>query len=546
MGPGISCCLCCGHRQTQTKRDNDTKFGVLLTELKHLLQESGNSIVSPDNHYAQSPDSMTSDSEEINRLDDLIRQLQTRRAILLRRTNHQRSPICKLPTELLAEIFQYADAMDRPSGCSLSKRRHPLTPIRLGAVCSHWRQVAWSSPQLWTQMPLTGCWAWQQHFPIATIFRTYFRNMKARPLELIVDCFRGGPLDSDDERSDVIPHEDAFKTIFVENGHRLKTLRFKTWPRPWLSHIAKVQQAVTFSNLEEVWMKSSFDTLDGTFSITNAPRLRTVELTGISGSAVVDLPWNVITHLTLTHISSNLCLKLFVQCPNLEYFSCKDLHTSPTSDSLAIKDSIALERLKDLHYLDHDLTRPWKDAMGRYLSFPSLETITWRPHWSANIDWQLLCLYPNSIQNLDFRLRRRDKRRLKSMLLPLISLSNLKISCWPSLKTSLLELLTPQPNRALQMLPSLRKLHLTAKTNQMTTCTVQTFLEMIRLRRTATKETLDHLILSFDYLKPWPRDFIEGMREFVGDGMKVVVEEDEVEIECDWQRHDLLDDLSEF
>lgn len=511
-------------------------FSSILAQLNHLLQGPNNFAVP--GRDVQFTDNAGTTHDEINVLDDLIIQLRSRRAVLLRRTNFEQSHICRLPSELLAEIFQLADAIDKTAGCSPSKRRHPLTPMRLGAVCSHWREVAWSSPQLWTQMPLTGCWAWQHNFPIAATFRTYFQNLKATSLKLLVNCFRGGPLDSSDGEADGIPHEDAFNTVFVENAGKLRAMDFSMWPRPWLPHIARVQQTIAFSNLEEVRMRSIFDSLDTTFSITNAPRLRSVELTGVLGSATINLPWNGITHLNLSQVSSDICLKLFVQCSNLTSFSCRDLSSSSTSVSNEIKKPVTFEHLKEFHYLDCEVTRPWRDVMGQYLTFSSLESVIWRPDWSGNVDWQLLCGNPDSIKGLEFRMRRRDKRRLKNMLFPLVYLEELKISSWPSIKLSLLELLTPQRQRTLQMLPSLRRLHLSARSNQMTTVAVEALLEMIRLRRTSTKGTLDHLILSYEYVNPWPREFIEGMKEFIHDGMKLVIEEDEVEKKYDWLRND--------
>lgn len=537
---GMHDCPRCGHIDLRNICDHDTKLSIILTELNTLLEVS-NIQGSPCHPPTQPTDYMTSIPGEIDRLNDLISKLQSRRALLLQRMNHQSSPICALPSELLAEIFQYADAIDRPTGCSVSKRRHPLTPFRLGAVCSHWRQVAWSSPQLWSHIPLTGCWAWQNSFPVATVLKTYFENMKAMSLEMAVGCFRGGPFDISDVGAGVILHEDAFRTIFVENADKLKKLGFRMWPRPWLPHIDKVQQTVTFSNLEEVTIKSVFDIFDGTFSIINAPRLRTVELAGVSTLATIRLPWSQITRLVLSHMSSDLCLTLFIRCMNLEYFRCHDLNSSSVPSSGAVKEPITFRHLKTFHFMDKGASEAWREAVGQYFSFPTLESVIWQPSWGANVGWQLLCLFPDSIQSLKFQLRRRDKGPLKSALCALVSLSSLRISCWPSLKHSLLELLTPQLGAMFLMLPSLRELHLSARTNQMTRFAVETLLEMIRLRRTITKGTLDRLVLSYnDYsgINPWPRNFVQGIREFVRDGMKVVIEVEGESVDYEWLQGD--------
>jgi len=85
-------------------------------------------------------------SDELNRLNHLIYRLQTRRTTLIQQENAQHSAIFRLPSEILAEIFVYT--VDKSSGCSFNttvRRRHIFTPIRLCAVCSHWRHVGYGS-----------------------------------------------------------------------------------------------------------------------------------------------------------------------------------------------------------------------------------------------------------------------------------------------------------------------------------------------------------------------------------------------------------------
>ena len=69
---------------------------------------------------------------------------------------------------------------------------------------------------------------------------------------------------------------------------------------------------------------------------------------------------------------------------------------------------------------------------------------------------------------------------------------------------------------------------MTARSNDMTPETVQIILTMIKLQRILTPAKLDHLVLSYYVpscgLDPWPRPFVEGLKEFVSEGMKVVIE----------------------
>jgi hypothetical protein len=134
------------------------------------------------------------------------------------------------------------------------------------------------------------------------------------------------------------------------------------------------------------------------------------------------------------------------------------------------------------------------------------------------------------------------------MFVPLDSLEELKISCWPAIKLSVLDLLTPSKGKKHHLLPSLTKLHLTARTNEMTPGIVRSLLTMTSLRRALTKGKLDHLALSYSVrpaqLEPWPLEFIEGMSPFVQDGMNVVIKADDGEVEYDWLRSDTVESSS--
>ncbi|KAF8809807.1 hypothetical protein BYT27DRAFT_7093259, partial [Phlegmacium glaucopus] len=66
------------------------------------------------------------------------------------RINHLQSPILRrIPPEIISHIFNlYLPEfhIDNPRD---SKEAVPLT---LGAVCKSWRNIAWSSPTLWSSM----------------------------------------------------------------------------------------------------------------------------------------------------------------------------------------------------------------------------------------------------------------------------------------------------------------------------------------------------------------------------------------------------------
>lgn len=57
-------------------------------------------------------------------------------------------PVLQLPSEILAEIFMHMFRYNKIE-CWVAK-----TPMVLGEVCSTWRAVAWSIPQVWCTLSL--------------------------------------------------------------------------------------------------------------------------------------------------------------------------------------------------------------------------------------------------------------------------------------------------------------------------------------------------------------------------------------------------------
>ncbi|KAF9443286.1 hypothetical protein P691DRAFT_609822, partial [Macrolepiota fuliginosa MF-IS2] len=116
-------------------------------------------------------DEITLVQDRICVLESKIASLNEERAQLLRRCNELRSPVKKyLPPEVLSNIFQFAcsDALTKshantnvlmqtlPYDIDLPnwKSNGPYLPVVLGSVCSFWRQVVQSTPQVWTIIKL--------------------------------------------------------------------------------------------------------------------------------------------------------------------------------------------------------------------------------------------------------------------------------------------------------------------------------------------------------------------------------------------------------
>ena len=90
--------------------------------------------------------------EELKELDALSERLVFNRYALKRKINQLHSPIVRnLPPDVTSTIFEFC-----------LPDRHPLPysewdwnvsiPLSLGAICSYWREIAWSTPTLWSSL----------------------------------------------------------------------------------------------------------------------------------------------------------------------------------------------------------------------------------------------------------------------------------------------------------------------------------------------------------------------------------------------------------
>ena len=102
--------------------------------------------------------------DEIVELDTLLGRLRLKRYDLKRKINRFHSRIvCQLPPDVTAIIFEFClpdftdYQMDRLSAVSpftcFTKLKEDLSiPLSLGAICSYWREIAWSTPSLWSSL----------------------------------------------------------------------------------------------------------------------------------------------------------------------------------------------------------------------------------------------------------------------------------------------------------------------------------------------------------------------------------------------------------
>ena len=92
--------------------------------------------------------------DELAELDAMSERLRLKRYTIKRKINRYHSPIIRhLPPDVMSTIFEFclADFTDYQYQYLLYNDGLFL-PLSLGAICSYWRDIAWSTPSLWSSL----------------------------------------------------------------------------------------------------------------------------------------------------------------------------------------------------------------------------------------------------------------------------------------------------------------------------------------------------------------------------------------------------------
>ncbi|XP_006455945.1 hypothetical protein AGABI2DRAFT_121859 [Agaricus bisporus var. bisporus H97] len=113
----------------------------------YLLQEDSPFIV------AERLTDLALVDDQINRLNDHIRDVHRTRSDFLYHSNQIHSPATTLPIEVLSAIFCHlVDPELRPSEPTTSSHTHLRQSFILSSVSSHWRQAALGTSELWEKI----------------------------------------------------------------------------------------------------------------------------------------------------------------------------------------------------------------------------------------------------------------------------------------------------------------------------------------------------------------------------------------------------------
>ncbi|EKM74417.1 hypothetical protein AGABI1DRAFT_109955 [Agaricus bisporus var. burnettii JB137-S8] len=324
---------------------------------------------------------------EVRRLEDLIPRLQEEKAVLLRRINNAQERTRHLPFEVLSNIFLFARPpidftahepryyhFDDPDYPPLTGHFDPDEDFHhtLAAVSHRWRQVALSTPQLWTSISL-------HVLNTFTDFNTslldlYFKNARNLPVSVQMD-FSNPALVWEKippRRSDFLTRlEPLAEFIFDENADKVQSLSLIRPPAEWFYSTRS-----NFPHCDSVtiyWLTPE-DESNFFYDFEEFTSLHQVKLSG--SGLTFTLPASV-SALQLSQTDLTGCLESLARSPNLIRLDITNAWTTAFSSALfnvAIK-PIVLHRLEILTWsemvvdVNHDFLR--------YARFVNLTTLEW-------------------------------------------------------------------------------------------------------------------------------------------------------------------------
>lgn len=270
---------------------------------------------------------------EIGKLNRQIEPLLGKRARLLRRLNDLQAYTSVLPLETLALIFEYA--------CALPPTIHdddPHFPVVLGGVSTHWREVAWSTPPLWTALAITLTSAHVAPIAAISLLRLYLENAGRHCLSVRVHI--SDEVDDEDDagpscgpESGQVPIAELFH-LMLRSPERIKEMFCDYFCFRWWSLVsAAINDTTVFHNLEYLHLGIPLDApetpaIEGEIEDSSeslltrrAPRLHHVSL--LAGIPPMPLPLKQVTTLSLESIPIDKCMGLLKHCPSLTDYHCR-------------------------------------------------------------------------------------------------------------------------------------------------------------------------------------------------------------------------------
>ena len=301
--------------------------------------------------------------DELVQLDALLERLRLKRNDLKRKINRFHSPIVRqLPPDVTSTIFEFC----------LPETKHPLSfyteedhsiPLSLEAICSYSREIAWSSPSLWSSLVVR---VTSKHDSRITtgIVQEWLARSGQLPLSILVIPFDGRTASA---LAEIINQYSTrwsdLSLSMPRNGYQHFHATDNHAPRPKSIHFhcsayaTNLNFQLTCPRLERAFL--SWFTMDGT-----------------------DIQWDNLTHLTLHYMSISDSFIILRKIPRLMFCKVSGTWLSYRQQNLGALVLISLRSLQlliatpDDRYLNHITARRLEEFSLPENYSQSMEVIT--------------------------------------------------------------------------------------------------------------------------------------------------------------------------
>ncbi|KAF7767881.1 hypothetical protein Agabi119p4_7124 [Agaricus bisporus var. burnettii] len=350
---------------------------------------------------------------EVRRVEHEIERLTTQRVEFQRKLNEIAAVTVRLPFEIISTIFQVAcpvldiggtnsnsggcgegggdttsssstlsssssssSASSSSSSLSTSKDggiTYPSVPFKLASVCSQWRDIALSTPQLWTSLSFSLYQS--RNLSNAIALDTFFQRAGSCQMTISL-IFATGDEGRERLDNDIPPSQDVLR-VFVKHSKRWGHLKIDGLPPEWIPILRAAKYQTP--SLEQLWLCPYDNSREQQMVdiFTEAPNLTKVTLDNTFLSAIM-LPWSGLRELKVSWVSIDECVEMLKRCPRLEecdfqrILSNAEFHTLPQPEDPPLV-------MPNLHTLRWSYAGDaWEFQLFQRIQFPKLRSFKMR------------------------------------------------------------------------------------------------------------------------------------------------------------------------
>ncbi|KAF8636958.1 hypothetical protein AX17_003134 [Amanita inopinata Kibby_2008] len=322
-------------------------------------------------------------------------------------------PISNLPAEVLVEIFKHCT----PILGDVSRALKDVAPLLLCRVCSSWRTLARSTPELWKSMTI--------HIPhilkdaryVTSFIAGWLGRSGTLPLAIYLNI------------TSVIAkvHTKAILKILCQYASRWESVYIAYPNSPSVPF--PLRETSHLPRLRSFYYVSGFSSSQGALPFTSAPRLTRLRWPGaLSITEQPSIPWHQLTFVDCGELMGYAALEILQNCPELQEFIF-GIGDWDSDTRLPCRPRVLHKRLRKLDLSEEQNSGPLLES----LILPALDNLRFYSIYGPNdvpvqiVHQQLLCLLTRSKCTLD-KLALFNSRFDSSMLLQCLqheSISNL-------------------------------------------------------------------------------------------------------------------------